>query len=262
MFDRAHEGVYVPGRASQLEKHPPSVFTQRMCGRFTLTADLKAVSERFGASEPAGPEKPRTRFNIAPTQGVIVVNNEGRRQLRQMRWGLIPSWAKDAAIGNKLINARAETLAEKPSFSEALRKRRCIIPADGFYEWEKVGKTKQPIRIVLKSREPFALAGLWDVWETSEGDQIHSCTIITTAANELIRPIHDRMPVILTRENEAVWLDPKIQNPAILLPLLKPYPAELMEIYPVSPEVNSPAVDRPEYIEPIKPDPFTGELPL
>jgi putative SOS response-associated peptidase YedK len=232
-----------------------------MCGRFTLTADLKSVAERFGA--PASDvETPVPRYNIAPTQGVIVVNDEGRRQLRQMRWGLIPSWAKEAAIGNKLINARAETLTEKPSFREALKKRRCLIPADGFYEWQKLGKLKQPMRIVLKSREPFGFAGLWDVWENSEGDEIRTCTIITTAANELLREIHTRMPVILTREDEALWLDPKIQDPAVLLPLLKQYPAELMEFYPVSTQVNTATIDQPENIARCEPEKPTGLLPL
>ena len=221
-----------------------------MCGRFTLTTNLGAIAKRFGVSrflEEVGP-----RYNIAPTQTVIVVNDDGTRHLTQMQWGLIPSWAKDPAIGNRMINARAETVATKPTFRVALRKRRCLIPADGFYEWKPTGRRKQPVYIALKSREPFGFAGLWEVWTSSGGEEIKSCTIITTEANELQKPIHDRMPVILTRESEAVWLDPAIQEPARLLPLLKPYPAEEMEAYPVSARMNNPSHDGPECIEPLE----------
>jgi putative SOS response-associated peptidase YedK len=192
------------------------------------------------------------RYNVAPTQSVIVVNDTGKRQIVSMRWGLIPSWAKDLSIGNRMINARAETLAEKSAFRNALKKRRCIIPADGFYEWQKLGKVKQPIRIVLKSREPFGFAGLWERWQSPDGAEMLSCTIITTEANELLKSVHDRMPVILTRDAEAKWLDPKVQEPDKLLPLLKQFPSDQMEFYPLSREVNSPAVDKPSNIEPIK----------
>ncbi len=160
-----------------------------------------------------------------------------------MRWGLISSRAKDPAVGNHMINARAETVAEKPSFRDSLKKRRCLILADGFYEWQKQGSAKQPVRIVLKNREPFGFAGLWDTWESSDGEKINFCTIITTEANELLKPVHDRMPVILNREAEDVWLDPLVPAPAKLLPLLKPYPSEQMEFYLVSQIVNSPAND-------------------
>jgi|ERR1039458_2367373 putative SOS response-associated peptidase YedK len=243
-----------------------------MCGRYTLTADLKKVADRFGAPMPEGEgiskksegksdrgegsegeyEVWRPRYNIAPTQAVIVVGDDGKRYLKPMRWGLIPSWTKDPSIGNRMINARAETLAEKPAFRNALKKRRCIIPADGFYEWQKLGKVKQPLRIVLKSREPFGFAGLWEHWKSPDGEEILSCTIITTAANELLKDVHERMPVILTRDAEAAWLDPKTQDTGALLALLKQYPAEEMEFYPVSRDVNSPAVDVPGNIEPIK----------
>ena len=227
-----------------------------MCGRFTLTIELKAIAERFSVQPPAT-ANPTPRYNIAPSQMVIVIGNDGRRYMRQMRWGLIPSWAKDPAIGNRLINARAETIAEKPSFSNALKKRRCIIPADGFYEWQKLGKVKQPVRIVLKSREPFGLAGLWEQWISPANETVLTCTIITTAANDLLQAIHDRMPVILNREDEARWLDPQLDDPAQLLPLLKPYPPELVEFYPVSPQINSPTVDVPGNIEPVNPNPFS-----
>jgi putative SOS response-associated peptidase YedK len=227
---------------------------------------LKKVADRFGAPPlpdwgSGTPLKTipghlsstlAPRYNIAPTQSVIVVGDDGKRYLKPMRWGLIPSWAKDPSIGNRMINARAETLAEKPAFRAALKKRRCIIPADGFFEWQKLGKVKQPVHIVLKSREPFGFAGLWENWKSPEGEEILSCTIITTEANELLEAVHDRMPVILTRNTEAAWLDPKIQEPEKLLPLLKQFSADQMEYYPVSREVNSPAVDKRSNIEPIK----------
>jgi len=221
-----------------------------MCGRFTLTTNLGAIAKRFGIArsmEELGP-----RYNIAPTQTVIVVNDDGSRHLTQMQWGLIPSWAKDPAIGNRMINARAETVATKPAFRVALRKRRWLIPADGFYEWQPVGRRKQPVYIRLKTQEPFAFAGLWEIWISPDGEEVQSCTIITTEANELLKPIHDRMPAILTKAAEAAWLDPTIQVPERLLSLLKPYPSGEMEVYPVSAKVNSPANDGPTYIEPLR----------
>jgi putative SOS response-associated peptidase YedK len=182
---------------------------------------------------------------------VIVVGDDGQRYMKQMKWGLIPSWAKDPAIGNRMINARAETVAEKPAFRGLLKKRRCLIPADGFYEWQKLDKIKQPVHIVLKNHEPFGFAGLWEHWKSPDGEEVLSCTIITTEANDLLKAVHDRMPVILTRDVESVWLDPKIQETEKLLPLLKQYPAEEMGYYPVSRQVNSPAVDNPSNIEPL-----------
>lgn len=220
-----------------------------MCGRFTLTTNLGAIAARFGVARfLEGAAGYASRYNIAPTQTVIVVNDDGTRHLTQMRWGLIPSWAKDPAIGNRMINARAETVATKPAFRSALRKRRCLIPADGFYEWQQQGRRKQPVYITLKSREPFSFAGLWDAWVSPDGEEIKTCTIITTEANDLLKPIHDRMPVILTRDAEAVWLDPAIQEPAQLLPLLTPYPSEQMKAYPVSTWVNNPANDGPQCV--------------
>jgi putative SOS response-associated peptidase YedK len=220
-----------------------------MCGRFTLTTNLGAIAKRFGAArflEEVGP-----RYNIAPTQTVIVVNDDATRHLTQMRWGLIPSWAKDPAIGNRMINARAETVATKPAFRNALRKRRCLIPADGFYEWQPVGRRKQPIYVALKGRDSFGFAGLWEAWTSPDGREIKTCAIITTEANKLLKPIHDRMPVILSKDAEKVWLDPTIQDPERLLPLLKPYPSEEMEIYQVSTRVNNPDRDGPECIRPL-----------
>lgn len=223
-----------------------------MCGRFTLATDLKVVAERFGAALPTLELKvSRPRFNIAPTQSVIVVGDDGKRYMKEMRWGFIRSFGPDPAATTNLINARPETVAEKPSFREALKSHRCIIPADGFYEWQKLGKVKQPVRIILKSKEPFGFAGLWEHWKSPQDEEVLSCTIITTEANELLKAIHDCMPVILPKEAEDVWLDPKINEPEKLLPLLKQYPSDEMEYYPVSREVNSPAVDKPSNIEPI-----------
>ena len=219
-----------------------------MCGRFTLTIDLAALVARFCVPPAAANYNPR--FNIAPSQPVIVVGDDGHRYLKPMRWGLIPSWAKDPAIGNRLINARVETLAEKPSFRAALQQRRCLIPADGFYEWQRLGNVKQPVRIRLKSREPFGFAGLWKQWTSPAHEEVLSCTIITTAANELIQPVHNRMPVILNPADEQTWLDPRNSDPALLLPLLKPYPSELLEFYTVSRAVNSPLHDSPDCMAP------------
>ena len=220
-----------------------------MCGRFTLTTNLGAIAKRFGVArflEEVGP-----RYNIAPTQTVIVVSADGARHLTEMRWGLIPSWAKDPAIGNRMINARAETVATKPAFRAALRKRRCLILADGFYEWQPVGRRKQPVYITLKTREPFSFAGLWESWTSPDREEMKTCTIITTEANELLKPIHDRMPVILVKDAEAIWLDPTMQEPERLLSHLKPYPSDEMEVYPVSAKVNSPANDGPGCIQPL-----------
>jgi putative SOS response-associated peptidase YedK len=164
---------------------------------------------------------------------------------------LIPSWAKDEAIGHRMINARAETLAEKPSFKRALQKRRCLIVADGFYEWKAAGKKKTPMFIALKSRQPFGFAGLWETWKSPKGEAIHSCTIITTTPNTLMESIHNRMPVILRREAEAQWLDRAVDDPQKLLPLLTPYPDNEMTAYEVSQIVNSPRNDVPACIEPV-----------
>ncbi len=223
-----------------------------MCGRFSLTANLTTVAQRFGVRTATAESAVWVpSYNIPPTKPVIVVNDDGTRSLTEMRWGLIPSWAKDPSIGNRMINARAETVATKPAFRVSLRKRRCLIVADGFYEWQKQGRSKQPYHIALKTGEPFGFAGLWDSWTAPDGEEIKTCTIITTEANDLLKLIHDRMPVILTREAEDIWLDPAIQDPTRLLPLLTPYPAEAMVAYPVSTKVNNPAHDSQECIIPL-----------
>ncbi|HUI16306.1 MAG TPA: SOS response-associated peptidase [Alphaproteobacteria bacterium] len=215
-----------------------------MCGRYSLTTPAEAMRRLFGFAGPL-PNLP-ARYNIAPTQQVPIVrlDREAARELASVRWGLIPFWAKDATIGNRLINARAEGLAEKPSFRAAFRARRCLVPADGFYEWQATPRGKRPYRIGLTGGSPealplFAFAGLWEHWaKAADGVAIESCTIVTTEANELLRPIHERMPVILAAEDHAAWLDPATPTGAALA-LLKPYPAAAMLAYPVSTRVNS-----------------------
>jgi putative SOS response-associated peptidase YedK len=217
-----------------------------MCGRYTLHHNVEEIEVRFDAEsnlEDFGP-----RYNIAPSQMVPTIRQTDKRELVNCKWGLIPFWAKDPAIGNKMINAKAETLAEKPSFKHALAKRRCLIPADGFYEWKKQGKApSQPIYIRRHDQGLFAFAGLWEEWKTPEGDKLPSCTIITVEPNELISQFHHRMAAILRPEDEAAWLD--LKNPAAdVLPLLRPYPAEELEAFEVSRAVNSPSFDDPSCI--------------
>ncbi|HXY36302.1 MAG TPA: SOS response-associated peptidase [Planctomycetaceae bacterium] len=217
-----------------------------MCGRFTLRArpaDLVEVFELLREPELT------PRFNIAPTQPVAIVRQvDKHREISMVRWGLIPFWAEDPKVGYSTINARAETVAKKPTFRQSFAKRRCLIPADGFYEWQRMDGRKQPFFIHMKDDRPFAFAGLWDRWK--RGDQaIESCSIIVSNANELVEPIHDRMPVILDQEDYARWLDPKNQDTAALQGLLRPYPAEGMTAFPISTLVNSPRNDQPECIE-------------
>ena len=219
-----------------------------MCGRYSLTADEKQINARFVARSM--PSTPTARYNIAPTQPVWALVHTEEPRIVALRWGLIPSWAKDKAIGNRMINARAEGIAEKPSFRRAIRQRRCLVLADGFYEWQKTGPSKLPYYIRLKSGEPFGFAGLWERWSAPSGETIHSCTIITTTPNALMADIHHRMPVIVPREAEEHWLDPTIEDPQKVLPLLQPYPAGELEAYAVSTLVNSPRNDVAACIEP------------
>jgi len=215
-----------------------------MCGRFSLTVNEAELNLRF---EMAGGEAPyESRYNCAPTQMLAVITNQQPGKISYLKWGLIPSWAKDASIGNKMINARAETITEKPSYRNPLRSRRCLVPADSFYEWKQNG-SKVPYRIFLKDTRLFAFAGLWDSWKTPEGEILNSFTIITTEANEFMQSIHQRMPVILHPRDEKLWLGSN--NPEEILALLRPFPAERMDAYPVSKLVNSPLNDRPEVIE-------------
>jgi len=218
-----------------------------MCGRYTLRTPVETLAEEFGISDPL-PEIP-TRYNIAPTQEVAAVLEEDEeRKLEMLRWGLIPSWADDPAVGNRMINARSETAAEKPSFRTAFRKRRCLILADGFYEWQKTNGGKQPYYIRMEDGSPFAFAGLWESWD-KYGGEIRSCTILTTDANKMVGEVHHRMPVILPPETYDLWLDPDMQETEPLLDLLRPYPDDGMEAYPVSRFVNSPSNDDERCIE-------------
>src|SRR3972149_8083207 len=223
-----------------------------MCGRMTLTTDKDDLQSRFGYPDDSSVLfKPR--YNIAPSQDSPVVTvKEDNRVLIMMRWGLIPFWAKEASIGYKMINAKGETVHEKPSFRKPFKEKRCLVLADGFYEWTKKDKkNKLPFRFVLKTKEPFAFAGLWDAWKTPEGEMFLTFTIITTNANELMEPIHDRMPVILHEKDEGVWLDPQLNDTDKLSTLLKPYPSKEMEAYKVSTFVNSPKNNSPKCIEPV-----------
>ena len=223
-----------------------------MCGRYTLSISLAELQLRFAF--PAADLEHPERYNIAPTQSVLTVVNQGRKHnlAEYMRWGLVPSWAKDISIGSRMINARAESIAEKPSFRRALQKRRCLVLSDGFYEWKGTGKNKQPMYIGLRSGEPFGMAGLWEAWKSPDGDWLHSCTIITTQSNALMEEIHNRMPVILPRESEPVWLDPGVDDPSRLTDLLQPYPADAMTARPVSGLVNNARNDFPECIAPLE----------
>ena len=222
-----------------------------MCGRFTLTATVDQLIDRFDVEFFLQEEEYVPNFNVAPSQSVLaVINNGSQNKMGFLRWGLIPPWAKDMSIGYKMINARAETLSEKPSFRNAYKKKRCLIVADSFYEWKRSdSKNKTPMRIKLKSNELFAMAGLWEKWQSPEGKTFYSCSVITTLPNELVQNIHDRMPVILKPEDEKYWLDPSITDTSKLHHLLKPLEQDLMEAYEVSPLVNSPKNNSIELIQ-------------
>lgn len=216
-----------------------------MCGRFTLATPAQKLAEAFPWLEVS--EAPPPRYNIAPTEAVAAVRNLGAPRLEQLRWGLIPWWADDPRLGNRLINARSESASQKPAFREALRKRRCLVLADGFYEWCR----KVPYYVCLRERRPFALAGLWDTWRPTEGGEpVLSCTLLTTEANPLVASIHPRMPVILPPPVHSAWLAPGEISPRELERWLRPYPAEEMQLWRVSRRVNRPGYDAPELIEP------------
>lgn len=217
-----------------------------MCGRFTLRTPLHVLMRQFNLSAQTEWQLP-LRFNIAPTQSIaVIVETDVGRELEQMRWGLIPSWSKDPKSGPPLFNARSETVAEKPSFRTALRRRRCLIPADGFYEWKKEGKLKQPFYIRRPDEQPFAFAGLWEEWQDAR-----SCTILTTAANGLMAPLHDRMPVILSENDYNVWLDRRNEDEEKLTYLFEPLPDDELIAYPVNPVVNNARNETADCIEAI-----------
>ena len=219
-----------------------------MCGRYSLITDVEHLAQRFEFDGNSLTFE--SAYNVAPTQNVLTVVGDETRRGGFMRWGLIPHWAKDASIGSRMINARAETVTEKPAFRDALRRRRCLVLADGFYEWQRTNAAKRPMRIVMRSGDPFAFAGLWSVWMDPDGNRVTSCTIITTAANDLLRPIHNRMPVILPKEMEELWLDRDLDDPGALGSVLSPYPDYAMEAYEVSSLVNSVANADPRVVEP------------
>jgi len=220
-----------------------------MCGRYSFSQP-KDIRERFGLVQLEFEFGPR--YNIAPSQEIpVVIHQNGGNRLVMLRWGLIPYWAKDESIGNKLINARAETLEEKPSFRKSFEQRRCLVLADGFYEWKKEGRVKKPYRITLQDGKPFAFAGLWDTWLAPTGETVNSCAIITTTHNKLIEPIHNRMPVILPKDMESLWLDVSVPPSREVKGLLTPFPAEEMVAYEVSPLVNSPRNEGHECMVPV-----------
>ena len=208
-----------------------------MCGRFTQRADSKKIAKEFEVAEVPAVE---ARYNIAPTQEILAVLERGHgREAMFFKWGLVPSWARDTSMGARLINARSETVAEKPAFRQAFRQRRCIIPADGFYEWQRVGGRKQPFFFRMLDEWQFGFAGLWERWE-GEGEVINSCAILTTEANEILRPVHDRMPVILHPEDYELWLDSDVRKLDLVKEVLRPYPAGEILGHPVGASVNSP----------------------
>ncbi len=232
-----------------------------MCGRFSLIANPDELAEHFKIDFEPGLEFAPTwepRFNVAPSQPVKTVyvpDTSAQRAVVERRWGLIPSWAKDPKIGNRQINARSETLAEKPAFRQALKQRRCLVAADGFYEWSGPPRSKQPYYIALDDQAIFGFAGLWERWRNPEGLEVESCTVITAAANSLLGELHSRMPVILDPEQYEAWLDPSSQTAAELLALLRSHRCDALRYYPVSYRVNNVAYDDPACLEPVEAQP-------
>jgi putative SOS response-associated peptidase YedK len=218
-----------------------------MCGRYAQRTDPKRLAKVFGVAEATEVEP---RYNIAPTQEVLAVHQTADgREMTFYKWGLVPSWAKDTSIGARLINARSETVEEKPAFRQAFKRRRCIIPADGFYEWQRTGGMKQPFFFRMRDESPFGFAGLWERWEGNGSQAINSCAILTTEANEVLRPVHDRMPVILHPDDYELWLGADARELELVKEVLRPYPAEEMVGYPVSSSVNSPRNQGAELVE-------------
>ncbi len=225
-----------------------------MCGRYSLKTLTDALAEHFQLT--TSPSLP-PRYNIAPSQPIAIIRVHASRENRECvlaRWGLLPSWAKDPGIGNRMIIARAETVAEKPAFRGPLAHSRCLVPADGYYEWQRegrMGQRKQPFYIRLRGGRPFAFAGLWESWAGPDGTIVESCALLTTEPNASLKAIHDRMPVILAPTDYAVWLDPAVRQAQLLQPLFRPYPAEEMTAWPVSLRVNDPGHDDAACIEPL-----------
>jgi len=222
-----------------------------MCGRYTIDILPELLVEIFGLAEPPAITP---RFNVAPTQQVPVIRRygDGQNHLDLLHWGLIPSWAQEKSIGSRLINARSETVTDKPSFRQAIRYRRCLVPSSGFYEWKQEGEAKQPWYIRLKEGLPMVFAGLWETWKNAEGTVVESCTILTTASNRLLAPLHDRMPVILSPDEYRTWLERTTTDPTGLKKMFQPYPADLMEMWQVSPEVNKVGNDSADLVVPVE----------
>jgi len=224
-----------------------------MCGRYRLSRRKQIIEEHFDAL--SGEEDWSPRYNVAPTQPIPVIRQHPKepvRELSLMRWGLIPSWAKDSSAAARMINARSETASTKSAFRDALKSRRCLIPADGFYEWKRNGKTRQPYCFEVNEGKLFAFAGIWDRWKDPSGQWVKSCSILTTTPNAAISPVHDRMPVILDPDSHDLWLDPGMRNAAATSELLKPYDGRLMRCFPVSARVNCVANDDEECCAPVE----------
>jgi putative SOS response-associated peptidase YedK len=232
-----------------------------MCGRYKLSRRKQVVEEYFDCGSDAADWTPR--YNIAPTQPIPVIRQhrkESTRELSLMRWGLIPSWAKGSSVGAQMINARSETASTKPAFRDALKSRRCMIPADGFYEWSRAGKTKQPFCFEINDGELFAFAGIWDRWKDPSGQWVKSCSILTTTPNAVTSALHDRMPVILDREKYELWLDPAMRDTSAASESLKPFDARLMRCFPVSSRINYVANDDEECSVPVQFAPTQNRL--
>ena len=239
-------------RLARVGDHAESAIINHMCGRYRLSRRKQLVEEYFGAV--SGGDEWSPRYNVAPTQPILTIRQNARepvRKLSTMRWGLIPSWAKDPGIGYKTINARAETVATTPSFREPFTSQRCLVPADGFYEWKREGKITQPYCFEVNDGELFAFAGLWDKWMSPQGELIESCTILTTTPNSLLTEIHDRMPAILSPDYYDLWLDPAFRDTASVSGMLRPFDASLMRRYPVSTRVNQVQNDDPDCAKPV-----------
>lgn len=219
-----------------------------MCGRYTLASSGEELQEEFDLESV--PELP-SRYNIAPSQDVPVITNRHPREIELFRWGLVPYWAKDVSIGYKMINARAESLGDKPAFKGAFARRRCLVVADGFYEWKKLARGKQPWHMRLPSKRPFAFAGLWEYWKSPEGEPLTSCTVVTRPATGAAASIHDRMPLVLPPKARSRWLSPESEDPAALTDFLRHLPPPNLEIHPVSRRVNSPEHEGPDLVEPV-----------
>jgi putative SOS response-associated peptidase YedK len=217
-----------------------------MCGRYRLSRRKQLIAEYFDTVEKIDWEP---RYNIAPTQNVGIIRQDRTQPVRKLslvRWGLIPYWAQDSSIGQKMINARSETVLDKPAFRESFQNRRCLVPADGFYEWKRSGKSKQPIHIGMQDDLLFAFAGIWDRWKDVSGNVVETCSILTTTPNSLLAEVHDRMPVILELKNYDLWLDPGFRDLDTLTGMLRPFDQSMMKCYPVSTLVNAPANEGPE----------------